>query len=62
MLEEHHLTPRVGTPEDIANAVVFLGSDESSFITGQILHVDGGILSHAPSVADIRRMSAADGS
>jgi NAD(P)-dependent dehydrogenase (short-subunit alcohol dehydrogenase family) len=60
MLEEHHLTPRVGTPEDIANAVVFLGSDESSFITGQILHVDGGILSHAPSVADIRRMAAAE--
>lgn len=58
MLEEHHLTPRVGRPEDIANAVLFLASDESSFITGQILHVDGGILSHAPSVADIRRMAA----
>jgi len=59
MLEEHHLTPRVGRPDDIANAVVFLGSDESSFITGQILRVDGGILSHAPSVADIRRMAEA---
>ena len=58
MLEEHHLTPRVGRPEDIANTVVFLASEESSFITGQILRVDGGILSHAPSVADIRRMAS----
>ena len=57
MLEEHHLTPRVGEPEDIANAVVFLASDESTFITGHILAVDGGILSHAPPVADIRRMA-----
>ena len=44
MLEEHHLTPRVGRPEDIANTVVFLASEESSFITGQIIHVNGGIL------------------
>lgn len=58
MLEEHHLTPRVGQPEDIANAVLFLASDAADFITGQILNVDGGILSHAPPVADIRRMSA----
>ena len=57
MLEEHHLTPRVGQPDDIANAVIFLSSDESSFITGQILRVDGGILSHAPPVADMRRMA-----
>ena len=57
MLEEHHLTPRVGQPEDIANAVVFLASEDSSFITGQVLRVDGGILSHAPPVADIRRMA-----
>lgn len=57
MLEEHHLTPRVGEADDIANAVVFLASDEASFITGQILRVDGGILSHAPPVADMRRMA-----
>jgi len=34
---------RVGTPEDIVNAVVFLASDKSSFVTGQTLYVDGGV-------------------
>jgi len=33
---------RLGTPEDIGNAVMLLCMDEASFITGQILHVDGG--------------------
>jgi enoyl-[acyl-carrier protein] reductase III len=33
---------RVGTPEDIGNAAMLLCLDEASFITGQILHVDGG--------------------
>jgi NAD(P)-dependent dehydrogenase (short-subunit alcohol dehydrogenase family) len=33
---------RLGTPEDIGNAVMLLSMEEASFITGQILHVDGG--------------------
>jgi len=33
---------RLGTPEDVANAVLFLASDRASFITGQTLSVDGG--------------------
>ena len=32
---------RLGTPEDIANAFVFLASDEASYITGAVLPVDG---------------------
>ena len=35
---------RGGTPEDIANACVFLGSDLSSYITGQVLQINGGML------------------
>lgn len=35
---------RLGTPEDIANAVMFLLSEESSFITGQVLPVNGGMV------------------
>lgn len=33
---------RLGTTSDVANAVLFLASDEASFITGQVLRVDGG--------------------
>jgi len=36
------LLDRVGTPDDIAKAVVFLASDDSSYITGTELFVDGG--------------------
>lgn len=35
---------RGGTPEDIANACVFLASDLSGYITGQVMNVDGGML------------------
>jgi 3-oxoacyl-[acyl-carrier protein] reductase len=35
---------RVGTPDDIANAVSFLASDEASYITGHVLNVNGGML------------------
>ena len=35
---------RFGTPEDVANLVCFLASDRSSYITGQILQIDGGLV------------------
>ena len=35
---------RMGTPQDVANVVKFLASSDSSYITGQVIHVDGGML------------------
>jgi NAD(P)-dependent dehydrogenase (short-subunit alcohol dehydrogenase family) len=40
--------PQLATPDDIANACVFLASDESRFLTGQILSVDGGLSTLRP--------------
>jgi len=50
-----HLT-RLGMPDDIANAALFLASDESAFVTGAVIPVDGGVTARMP-VPDI---SAAD--
>ena len=35
---------RLGNPEDVANAVAFLASEEASYITGQVINVDGGMV------------------
>jgi NAD(P)-dependent dehydrogenase (short-subunit alcohol dehydrogenase family) len=55
----NHLTPRLGTPRDIADAVLFLASDESGFVTGHVLCVDGGLSAHAPYVAEVRSLLGA---
>jgi NAD(P)-dependent dehydrogenase (short-subunit alcohol dehydrogenase family) len=44
------LTPYVGEPADVANLVVFLSSDESRYITGQMISIDGGMSAHVGSV------------
>ena len=43
---------RMGTPEEIAHGVVFLASDESSYMTGTELAIDGGKLSGQWRLAD----------
>ena len=43
-LEAHIPTKRTGLPEEIANAIVFIGSDKASYIVGASLAVDGGML------------------
>jgi len=40
------LTPYLGQPEDIADLVVFLASDQSRYITGQMIVIDGGMSAH----------------
>ena len=45
--QTHDLCPygaRLGTHQEMANLVLFLASDESAFITGQLHTVDGGVL------------------
>ncbi|MEE6137722.1 SDR family NAD(P)-dependent oxidoreductase [Mycobacterium sp. 050128] len=40
------LTPYVGQPEDVAELVVFLASEQSRYITGQMISIDGGMSAH----------------
>jgi NAD(P)-dependent dehydrogenase (short-subunit alcohol dehydrogenase family) len=40
------LTPHLGQPEDIADLVLFLASEESRYITGQMIPIDGGMSAH----------------
>lgn len=43
-IAEHIPSGTFGTPEDIANAVLYLASDEASYVTGQTLNVNGGMV------------------
>ena len=49
---------RYGCPEDIGNMCVYFASDESSYVTGQIINVDGGLNSHVPTVAQFRELNS----
>jgi NAD(P)-dependent dehydrogenase (short-subunit alcohol dehydrogenase family) len=53
MIQRHVLLPRESSADDIAGAVLWLASDLSSFVTGQIISADGGICHHQPHYADM---------
>lgn len=55
VLQDAHLLPRLGCAEDIASAVLFLASEEASFITGQVINVDGGLTAHTPALSPPRQ-------
>lgn len=58
MFTDHHLTPYIADPTDIAAVVVFLMSNEARFITGQVVNVDGGMLAHTPLFQQMRAAMA----
>ncbi|MDP1795074.1 MAG: SDR family oxidoreductase [Acidimicrobiales bacterium] len=45
----HKLVGRLGHPRDVAQAVAFLGSSASAYLTGQVISLDGGFFAHVPS-------------
>ncbi|MGN0170546.1 MAG: SDR family NAD(P)-dependent oxidoreductase [Lachnospiraceae bacterium] len=49
---------RYGCPEDIGSACVYFASDEASYVTGQIINVDGGMNSHVPTVAQFKELNS----
>ena len=47
-------TPHAADPQDVANVVLFLSSDEAKMITGHVIPVDGGLSDTSPIAADYR--------
>jgi NAD(P)-dependent dehydrogenase (short-subunit alcohol dehydrogenase family) len=53
IFRDNKLVGRLGEPRDVAEMVLFLASDRSRFITGQLLPVDGGFYAHTPTAAPV---------
>lgn len=62
ILLAQHLTPQLGSPRQIADVVAFLASEESSFITGATIPVDGGFTSHSPAMVPLSEYFERQGS
>jgi NAD(P)-dependent dehydrogenase (short-subunit alcohol dehydrogenase family) len=55
---QHKLVGRLGQPRDIADLACFLSSDRASYITGQVISADGGLLTYIPTVPAVRKWAA----
>lgn len=60
-LAESQPLPRAGEPDDVASAALFLASDESSFITGQAIVVDGGLAAESDARSRTQDLAEAFG-
>ena len=58
IFRDNKLTGRLGEPRDVAEMVVFLASERSRYITGQLLPVDGGFYAHTPTSAPMQALLA----
>lgn len=58
IFRDNKLAGRLGEPRDVAEMVVFLASDRSRFVTGQLLPVDGGFYAHTPTSAPVKALLA----
>lgn len=54
--ERNIRSPRLGTPEDVASVVVFLAGEGAAYVNGQLIRVDGGLLSHVPHLAQFEAL------
>lgn len=52
------MVDRYGCPEDIGHMCVYFAADESEYVTGQVINVDGGMNSHAPTVAQFKALNS----
>lgn len=59
IIKRHVLTREFGTPDDIAALVAFLASDESAYITGESIGINGGSMAHQAHYADLRALMTA---
>jgi NAD(P)-dependent dehydrogenase (short-subunit alcohol dehydrogenase family) len=58
IFRDNKLVGRLGEPRDIAEMVLFLASDRSRFITGQLLPLDGGFYAHTPTTVPVLALLA----
>ncbi len=56
VLADQILVPHFADPGDIARLVVYLSSDESRYVTGQAIAIDGGMSAHQPTYAEYRKL------